>query len=95
MEGRTAAHKSIRKNRSGGSSSDGSGKCDFGKSAPIGLICRMIFLAFVFLREKLRSARRRLAWQQFHSRPGSALLRRITGVTGILEQRSAAAENDT
>jgi hypothetical protein len=25
----------------------------------------------------------RVAWQQFHSRPGSALLRRITGVTGF------------
>jgi hypothetical protein len=50
--------------------------------APIRLIQRTILPASVLCGTILLTDTR-LAWQQFHSRPGSALLRRIIDVTGF------------
>jgi hypothetical protein len=53
------------------------------RCASIELIYRTIFPAPGFLRNNPAQRGGRPAWQQFHSRPGSALLQRIIGVTGF------------
>jgi hypothetical protein len=51
--------------------------------APIGLIHRTILPASALCGIILLKIASWLAWQQFRSRPGSTLLRRIIGVTGF------------